>query len=70
MAFWFVFEAGPRDLGREGWLDQERPWKKSLTQDARASGAAEIAERDQDHVPEVKVLTTLGRGTHSTGDGV
>merc|ERR1712150_204155 len=23
-------------------------------------GAAEIAERDQDHVPEVKVLTTLG----------
>ncbi|CAE7733266.1 Glrx [Symbiodinium sp. KB8] len=24
------------------------------------AGAAEIAERDQDHVPEVKVLTTLG----------
>merc|ERR1712170_178403 len=23
-------------------------------------GAAEIAERDQDHVPEVKMLTTLG----------
>merc|ERR1712061_758408 len=23
-------------------------------------GASEIAERDQDHVPEVKVLTTLG----------
>ena len=23
-------------------------------------GAAEIAERDQDHIPEVKVLTTLG----------
>jgi hypothetical protein len=36
---------------REIWDERGGLFKK---------GAAEIAERDQDHVPEVKVLTTLG----------